>query len=461
MMNTKLTKAAGVGNLECISGSLNIFAKPYMDVGTETSYYTEVFPTNAITQTSNVIQFDITPSSDFISLQDSFIHLKVKITKEDGTDIDAFIHTPAAGQTPASGNSIGFIQAPLLTLFNSVDVSLNGHLLSDSYSTYGINAYLQLMLNFSPPSMNSRLALFGFYHDTNTKLNRADANGTASGFKTRAQLTARSSVATFLGPIFHPLFNQDRWLIPLLNLGLTFKKSTPTWVLKGEGTENFQYKIESMKVVVKKVKVRSEETLKIERELTRAHAAYPIRHSSVKPFHIEASCKQISFANCFGGRPIPQFAALVLVDQAHYRGQFSSSPLTFGHYNLETLKISFDGITYPTPNGYILNYSDTSFSHLEPYANLFNGGKLKEDYGLGISLASFKEGGFAIYTFNFGAMNSVALDHTSIKKHATARLDLTFAQTPNNPSLTALLYQESDETIYISSSRQVIRDYFL
>ena len=124
MMNTKLTKAAGVGNLECISGSLNIFAKPYMDVGTETSYYTEVFPTNAITQTSNVIQFDITPSSDFISLQDSFIHLKVKITKEDGTDIDAFIHTPAAGATPASGNSIGFIQAPLLTLFNSVDVSL-------------------------------------------------------------------------------------------------------------------------------------------------------------------------------------------------------------------------------------------------------------------------------------------------------------------------------------------------
>ena len=58
-------------------------------------------------------------------------------------------------------------------------------------------------------------------------------------------------------------------------------------------------------------------------------------------------------------------------------------------------------------------------------------------------------------------MNSVALDHTSIKKHATARLDLTFAQTPNNPSLTALLYQESDETIYISSNRQVIRDYFL
>ena len=163
------------------------------------------------------------------------------------------------------------------------------------------------------------------------------------------------------------------------------------WVLKGEGgtSENFQYKIESMKVVIKKVKVRSEETLKIERDLIRLPATYPIRHSSVKPFHIEAACKQISFANCFGGPPIPQFAVLVLVDQAHYRGQYSSSPLTFGHYNLETLKISFDGITYPTPNGYILNYSDSSFSHLEPYKNLFNDAKLKDDYGLGITLSSF------------------------------------------------------------------------
>ena len=86
--------------------------------------------------------------------------------------------------------------------------------------------------------------------------------------------------------------------------------------------------------------------------------------------------------------------------------------------------------------------------------------QLKVDAGTIISYDLFKKH-FAFYVFHMGRESSLANDHTSPKRAGSARLDVGFTATSENPALTLLLYTESDEIITISQNRQVNRDYHL
>ena len=209
MMNSKLTHASGVVAEECISGSLDVFSPPIMETAVDTTYMTEHLPTNAITDSANSISFHIEGSQDMCDLAESTVQVRCKICKSDGSILDAFT---APEGTPSSGNSVGFIQMPVTSLFSSLVFRLNDQLLSDSFSTYPFVSYIQTLLNFSSDARKSRLQLMGFYEDLDPTVTACHAAAPSSGYKTRASLTARGRQATFIGPIFHGLFSQSRWV---------------------------------------------------------------------------------------------------------------------------------------------------------------------------------------------------------------------------------------------------------
>ena len=201
-MSTKLTHASGVVAEECISGSMDLFSPPIMETAVDTTYFTEHLPANAITDSANSISFHIEGSQDMCDLSESIVQVKVKITKADDSKLEAF----------AAGNSVGFIQMPVTSIFSSLVLRLNDQLISDSFSTYPYLSYFQTLLNFSSDARKSRLQLMGFYEDEDPTVTACHAAAENSGFKTRASLTKESHQATFIGPIFHGLFSQSRWV---------------------------------------------------------------------------------------------------------------------------------------------------------------------------------------------------------------------------------------------------------
>ena len=209
MMSTKLTHASGVVAEECISGSMDLFSPPVMETTVDTTYFTEHLPSNAIADSANSISFHIEGSQDMCDLSESVVQLRVKITKSDGTNLDAFA---APTGTPLSGTSVGFVQMPVTSLFSSLVFRLNDQLLTDSFSTYPYVAYFQTLLNFSGDARKSRLQLMGFYEDEDPSVTACHSAAPASGFKTRGGLTSGSHEATFIGPIFHGLFSQTRYM---------------------------------------------------------------------------------------------------------------------------------------------------------------------------------------------------------------------------------------------------------
>ena len=456
-MNNRLTHAAGVVAEECVSGSLDLFTPPYMETMVENVYSTEYLPTNAISDTANSITFNIPAADDMIDLTESFVQVKCKITKANGNNLDAFA---APSGTPATGNSVGFVQMPITSMFSSMVFRLNDQLLTDSFSTYPYLAYFQTLLNFSSDAKNSRLQLLGYYEDKNLSANRADTAAPASGFKKRAALTAQSHEATFIAPCFQSLWSQSRYILPLTPMTVEWIKAPAAFCLKSDNTSaDYVYKITSMKMYLKKIKIRPSYKLELEERLLKEPALYPLRQAYVKPFFIDAREKSASFENVFQGRSLPSICAVAICTQQAYRGSYGTSPFEFKHHSLTSLKISIDSEVYPSPSPFQPDYVSTTAPDWTREYLALQDNQIKVDAGNTISYNMFANG-FAIYVFHFGE-TSLANDHTSPKRAGSARLDVNFAPTSDNAALTLLLYAESDETLFLDENRKPKRDFHL
>ena len=463
-MNT-LTHAAGVVAPECVTGNIDLFSLPQEESAIEKTYFVEYSPTNPLVDSTNNISIIIPPSDDFLDLADSYVYIQTKITKANGDDLDAFVAgTPAAGGNAAvPPNSVGFIQIPLTSMFSSIGIRLNEESLSDTFHTQPFISYIQTILNYGSDARLSRLSTQGFFNDVNPNVVVAHAAANYSGFKERAGLTALSRTATFAGPIFNGIFSQTRYMVSLMPIHLDFVRAPASFCLKSNHpTEQFKYKITSLKFFLKKVKLRSSIKLDLEQKLLKQPALYPIRHSYCKPIFLERRTRQASFENIFNSKTIPEFACVALVLQTDFRGAYGTSPYQFGNFDCTDLKISIDSEVYPSPSGYHMNYTSTTEPcWVKPYMNLFDGGSLKADQGLPITYDMFGNNGFAMYTFTFGRESNFSGDHTVVKSAGSARLDISFSPTSTNEALILLLYCESDEMISVDANRQVNRDFHL
>ena len=83
----------------------------------------------------------------YLDLNDSRLHLRVKMTKADGTNM-----------TAATG---AIINLPLHSLFCKVSVELNGRSVSYPNQMYLYRAYLETLLNYSKETQETRLLCNG------------------------------------------------------------------------------------------------------------------------------------------------------------------------------------------------------------------------------------------------------------------------------------------------------------
>ena len=457
-----LARAAGTGGTECVSSSLSLFDLPMIENAIERCYYQPYDPINAIVDSANTVNFTIGPSEDVTDANQSYVKVTVKVVKGDGTNLDAYrAAAPAAGGNPAvTANSVGFCQNPRTSLFSNVSIRLSDELLSDNYNTTNILSYFQLLLNYGSEARNSLLALGGWYDEKSPSARDAMGDiGVGDGFKKRAQLTQLSREATFVAAFHNPIFSQARYLPAMLPLTIEFLKAPASWVLlSNDPAANYKYKITSMKVMMRRIKLKSSFKLDLEKSLLKEPAVYPITQSYVKPLFIDAALKSVTFQNLFQDKSLPSLVAIAFCRQDDYRGRYEGSCFQFDHFSLTSIKISVDSESY----SYTPNYTSvTQPNWVEPYLGLFHH-QLKVDHGSAISYDAFKSDGFCIYVFDMGQETSITQDHTTMKRMgANCRLDISFDPASNNPGLTCLVMVEhNNERILIDGSRRVLKDYY-
>ena len=305
----------------------------------------------------------------------------------------------------------------------------------------------------------------------------ATMNGTTtaadSAFKTRASWTTANKTLSLISPIWHELFQQERLMIPLINISLEFTKSSKEFAIlanrvakAAEGSNpavlaaNYGFSISEMKLYIRRVRTTPSVKLAIESKLTNENAKYPLTNCALKPFYLDANTKSITIENIFSNKGVPRYTFIAFTKLDSYRGSYGSNPYVFNHHNLVSLKLSFGSHTWPSipllPKYAAGNDQDYTLA----YMNLMQSFKNDTANSL-LTYAQFRDN-YCIYLIDLGKFSTIAQDHVTPRVDATARLDVDFLSTvATSDALVMLLYTEHDVSLEIDSARNVKRDYIL
>jgi hypothetical protein len=176
------------GLCKCASNELDLFSVPLTQMSVESGKFVEYRPVSTL-MNGLPIEFDIASSGDdFIDFANSYILVKVKITKANGNNLD-------------DNDAVGPVNNFLHSLFSQVDVSLNGTLITNSSNTYPYRAYIENLLSYGPAARRSQLTACLFYKDAAGKMDKAN-----SGLINRATFTAQSRESDLMGRIHTDIF---------------------------------------------------------------------------------------------------------------------------------------------------------------------------------------------------------------------------------------------------------------
>ena len=279
------------------------------------------------------------------------------------------------------------------------------------------------------------------------------------GFRQRCILTELNKTATLIGPIYTSLTNQSRLMLPLTPQDFTFQLSRNAFVLRSShATQRFRVKIEDMKLILCRVKVNPSVSLEVEKRLNQKAALYPIRKASTRALTISAGQKFYEADNLFPSQVVPKDLLIAFNHTTAVQGVQNRSPFNFQPFGIESLKVTVDGHVYPSPFGFErLVWDGREMNFSLAYLSLFDY-DVNVNEGLLLNLTEFVNS-YCIFRLTLGHFPNALYDHREITKVANARLTVTFGAETDNPALTALIWTETDSTIAITSSRELLKDF--
>ena len=430
---------------ECAKSELDLFSVPPTQTSIESGMYVEYHPISSLTSGAP-IEFDVSSSGDdYMDLTNSLLHVRVKITKTDGSNI-------------AVNETVGPINNFLHSLFSQVDVTLNGTLITSSTNTYAYRAYLESLLSYGPAAKQSQLTAALFYKDEAGKLDKpnpraADAADRNLGLVTRAAFSAESKEIDMIGRIHSDIFFQERHMLNEVNLRMKLTRSKDALCLMAAGADNYNVVIVAASLLIRKVKISPSVYLAHAKALENGTAKYPIRRVICKTFTVPAGYLDISNEKLFTGQ-LPVRLVLGCVDNRAFNGDFARNPFNFQTFSLTQLAVYLDGQLHGIKP---LQLDYGSGQYVTAFTSLFSGtDKDNRDEGNDINRSDFANG-YAFYAFDLTPDQSEA-DHFNLSRQGTVRIDMKFGVALAN-TITVLAYAEFENIIEIDRNRNVVFDF--
>ena len=197
----------------------------------------------------------------YLDLNESLLLLRVNITNADNSDIGA--------------DTSGPVNLTLHSLFSQMNVTFNGKPVSEPNHLYPYRAYFEALINYSEKTQNTRLLCEGWTKDTAEHINVTDVAGANVGLRTRAGRFARNTVLELIGRPHLDVFQQDRLILPNVDVHLKLILTVYNFVCKsvapqqgGAGQQNYKAVIQFASFIVYTKQLTSEAELS-HRELLR------------------------------------------------------------------------------------------------------------------------------------------------------------------------------------------------
>ena len=139
-----MTKPVHKDSNDCSSSSLDLFLLPPTQSSSQKGKSIDYHPITSLSD-GGPIEFKVSGSGkEFLDLARSYLYLKVKVSKADGSNLDGV-------------SKVGFANYLTASLFNQVDIVLGGNLISSAINTYAHRSILEVLLNYDKGAAESQL----------------------------------------------------------------------------------------------------------------------------------------------------------------------------------------------------------------------------------------------------------------------------------------------------------------
>ena len=420
-----------------ITSELRLFEPKAVNEGVEYLQYIECWPANQITEDGSVDIHIKASLSQYLDLQRSRLHVKAKIVKEDGSNLEETdVVTP--------------VNLCMQSLFNQVDVYFQ--LVSSSGTNYAYKAYMDVLLNFSEDAERSQIQTQLFYKDSagafdQTKITEIPLN---QGLILRQKLAKNSQLVDMCGPISADTFNMSRYLLNEVNVHLKLFQSEHEFRLMSSVAGKKD------KVIITEVMLKAA-MLGIHPDILKSHARtlkdkpaiYPFNRTDVKTFAVPKGQYNVNLDDIFQGK-IPNRLVLGMVSADAYAGDLTKNPFYFKHYNFDFVCLYANGQSVPAKS---LQDRFSSNTYTEAYQTLFSGMNIDgKDAGITCSRNDYPK----CYTLIVFDLSSEVVDASvqTVQKQGNLQLEITFAEALPE-AINVILYASFPGEISIDQARTI------
>lgn len=432
---------------ECSVAGLDLFERLPIQTAIKQSSWNMYKPLSPVNSATSVIKIHYQGKSGVVlDLARTILRFKCKITKADGTDI-------AADKKVAACNYV------LASAFQQVDAELNGRNVCSSNSSYPYRSFIEVQTSHNKMSQTNWLKAAGWTMNTMIPDPLSAVSDQNEGFTELIKNYAGSKNVTVAGPIHLDIFQQNRFLIPNVNVLLTFILSSHEFVINvsEDDTEKYKFLITEFDVHFLECLLSDAENMRLEARLLSQPALYPIVRVDVRNFQIGSGLTAFSEDNVFTGQ-LPRRLLIVLVRDDAFTGSYHKSPFnTFSTGKMNYLSLTVGGRQIPnqpmTPSIDLGEKSSYNDEYMWFQAGL---GKLFENDDIGLTPAAWASYGRCIYAFD--TQPHLPDDCVPPMEQGNVRINMRFTTATPTP-LVMIVIGEFNNTIIIDRNRNVIHDF--
>lgn len=316
-----------------LKNELDIF-KPRSVQVTQTGYETiPLKPINAVTSYSTRLEFFHSGrGTDFYrNLNNTFLHLKLKVCKRDNNPIDA-------------ANEAGLINYFGQTIIKSLEIALNGTVITRNTENYAHRAYLEACLTSDHLDIDCQLAAAGFTEDTGTTIDVYHADN--KGLKSRIDMLAGGKDVEVIGRLHTDIGNSNLYLPNGLDLSIVLNLNDTDFMVFAKAKEaEAVVKILDCTLFTEICHINPAVLSAHARAFQNHNAIYPIQHVEVNTVQIPKDITSWNIDNVYNGT-LPSVLLVGFVDNSAMAGSQEENPLCLRHYSLQTLNVVVNGVIH-------------------------------------------------------------------------------------------------------------------
>ena len=315
------------------------------------------------------------------------------------------------------------------SMWNGVDIFMNGELVSTTNQKYMYKSYIETVLNNSATTKKYQLENNGFFGDNGNK--DMFFNLTFNkGMEKRHTKFSNEKKVEMMGFLMSDMMGIQASIVNGVEITIQLKPNLDNIRLQCFGNKEYgALKIDNIRLYVCKKQMTKEVLVAHADLMQTTDAVYPFKRSEIRAYNANKGQTEIVIENPYESK-VPTRFIVGMIDADAYIGARGKNPLNFQHYNISRASFTINDESIAKPP---YNLDPLKGNFIEPLMELHSIlGKAGEDMDIGITPEDFVNGLFLL-PFDVTPTAAANMEYLSIKETGNCRLELQFREAlPHN-----------------------------